>query len=90
MSLKLEISNKAKKDLLNILDYYSQIAPIYCEKIYLNIDSSILNLLDYPNLGVEYKNKRILVCGNYLIVYQVFSDKIKIVTIPHAKQNFNK
>jgi addiction module RelE/StbE family toxin len=88
VNFEIKLSKRAKTDLLNITNYYSEISPKYYEKVFNNLDSSILNLEKYPEIGKEYKSKRLLVCGNYLIVYKILVDKIIIVAIPHSTQNF--
>ncbi|TFG20384.1 MAG: type II toxin-antitoxin system RelE/ParE family toxin [Promethearchaeota archaeon] len=91
--MEIRISEKAKRQLKNIYNYYSensiQYAEHFLEDFYIKIES----LKEFPKMygiipQLEQHNIRRLLFKDYRILYQVDENNelIKIVAILHSKQ----
>jgi Plasmid stabilization system protein len=88
-------SPRAQKDLNNIFDYYSEVNSVkVAMRIVNSIQSSIKQLIDFPNLGriepllEEFpQGFRCLVnVPNYKIIYWIDDCVVKIATIFDCRQ----
>lgn len=90
---KIEWSTQAKFDLSDILEYYNTTNGNhrYSQKLFNLIDEYIQHLPDNPLLGLatEYKNVRLLIVGNYHVVYEIDNYIILIIMIWDARRNPN-
>ena len=91
--MEIRISEKAKRQLRNIYNYYSENSIQYAEHLLEDFYNKIESLIEFPKrYGVipqlEKHNIRKLLFKNYRILYQIDEDKelIKIVAILHSKQ----
>lgn len=94
--MKLVISNDAAAKLREIGDYISHKLqnPIAAKSILSKIKSTYSKLRDNPYIGVPLNTKSeretqlsFLVSGNYIIIYDVCDDLVRIVNIFNGKQN---
>ncbi len=90
---KVFLSLGAEKDLENIYDYIKLDSKTYADNIINNFLICFENLSLFPEIGSEYKkdenyiNVRQIFQGNYRIIYEIFKDKIEIITIVHNARN---
>jgi addiction module RelE/StbE family toxin len=90
--MEIRISEKAKRQLKNIYNYYSEnskYAEYFLEDFYNKIES----LREFPKMygiipQLEKHNIRKLLFKDYRILYQIDENKelIKVVAILHSKQ----
>jgi len=92
--MEIRISEKAKRQLKNIYDFFSEnsvnYAEYFLEEFYKNIDS----LKEFPKMyaivpQLETHKIRKILFRNYRILYQIDEENeelIKIVAILHSKQ----
>jgi len=91
--MEIRISEKAKRQLRNLYNYYSensiQYAEHFLEEFYIKIES----LKDFPKIygiipQLEKHNIRKMLFKDYRILYQIYesNELIKIVAILHSKQ----
>jgi len=90
---KIEWSTQANFDLSDILEYYNTAHGNnnYSQKLFTLIDEHIEHLPENPLLGMatEYKNVRLLIAGNYHIMYEISDYIILIIMIWDARRNPN-
>lgn len=91
--MEIRISEKAKRQLRNIYNYYSENSIQYAEHFLEDFYNKIESLMEFPKMfGVipqlKKQNIRKLLFKNYRILYQIDEDEelIKIVAILHSKQ----
>ena len=88
---KIIWSNRAKLDLLKILEYFFKRngSKTYSNKLYARIRKSVRLLSNQPNLGLmtDQDNVRSLITGDYAIFYQPDDDKIKVISIWDSRQD---
>ncbi len=77
----INITEAAEQDLAEIVEYISNDNPAAALKLAENIEQSILQLEDFPLIGVTPKNRRltrkgyrILVVDSYLVFYVLVDD----------------
>jgi plasmid stabilization system protein ParE len=82
---KIDWSLEARLDLLDILEYYIKRngTATYSRKINSKINRSIKLLSKNQYLGTqtEYDSVRVLVTGDYQIIYEIFNQLILIIMI---------
>lgn len=82
---KIEWSIEARNDLLDILDFYIQRngSKTYSFKLNNQINKSIMLVAKNPNLGIctDFESVRVLITGDYQIVYEIFDQLILIIMI---------
>lgn len=88
---KIEWSQKAKLDLKNILDFYisRNKSYTYSKKLNSEIHQKINYLLENPLLGInsDFESVKILIIGNYQIVYEIMEHLIVIVMVWDSRRN---
>jgi addiction module RelE/StbE family toxin len=91
--MEIRISEKAKRQLRNIYNYYSENSIQYAEHFIEDFYNKIESLIEFPKMyGVipqlEKHNIRKLLFRNYRILYQIDENEklIKVVAILHLKQ----
>jgi toxin YoeB len=88
---KIVWSDKAKIDLLLILEYFyiRNGSKTYSLKLNSKIRRAVRLLTNHPFLGLQsdVENVRALVEGGYAIFYQVDKETIRITTIWDCRQN---
>ena len=88
---KIVWSDKAKIDLLQILEYFyiRNGSKTYSLKLNSKIRRAVRLLSNHPFLGLQsdVENVRALVEGDYAIFYQVEKETIKVTTIWDCRQN---
>lgn len=64
-------------------------------KFYEGIQHSVMNLKDFPELGVvpryralRLKDFRVLIVENYLVFYRIEEEIVMVYHIVHAKQDY--
>lgn len=64
-------------------------------KFYEGIQHSVMNLKDFPELGVvpryralRLKDFRVLIMENYLVFYRIEEETVMVYHIVHAKQDY--
>ena len=89
----LEIANS---DLGEIFDYIMRDNPNSATILLDEIDASISNLADFPELGIQPKDGklkalgyRILIVSKYLVFYIIRENVIEVHRILHGSRNYN-
>ena len=80
----------ARAQLSEILEYISDRNLVAASELYKNIEAAISALPQHPYLyrfGRVPGTREIVVHPNYLVVYRV-TNRIKIVTVLHARQEY--
>jgi len=87
-------SQRAKSDLISILDYYFKRngSKTYSSRLNASLRSSIRLLENHPELGIkaDIKNVRVLIHGDYAIFYEIREGLIEIITIWDSRQDPKK
>jgi len=90
MSLQIQWSAKAEADFLSILKYIAKRNPFAAERMEQAIRSSTWVLQEHPNLYRRSERvhdcREIVVHRNYVVVYRVELDCIRIVRVLHASR----
>ena len=88
---KIVWSNRAKKRLYGILEYYIERnkSKTYSIKLYKLLNKEIKLLIKYPDLGLKTSEETVrgLIIDTFIIYYEVTEDKIIIHTIWDCRQN---
>jgi plasmid stabilization system protein ParE len=88
---KIIWSPRAKKDLLQILDFYYRRngTKTYSIKLNLTIRNTIRLLEKHPEIAIrtDVKNVRNLIIGDFGIFYEIKSKTIEILTIWDSRQD---
>jgi addiction module toxin, RelE/StbE family len=87
----------AYEDLEDIFTYIVEDDPEAAANLLNEIDSAILHLEDFPDMGLTPKNQRLanrcykmLIIDDYLVFYVVVGDTVEIRRIVSGKRNFAK
>ena len=91
--MEIRISEKTKRQLRNIYNYYSENSIQYAEHFLEDFYKKIESLIEFPKMysiipQLEKHDIRTLLFRNYRILYQIDEDEelIKVVAILHSKQ----
>jgi plasmid stabilization system protein ParE len=88
---KIVWSDRAKKRLFGILEFYIQRnkSNVYSIKFYKLLNKEVKILLKYPDIGLKTSEDSIrgLIIDNFIVYYQVTDDKIIIHTIWDCRQD---
>ena len=87
-------TDRATQYLNLILEYINIQSPDTAKEFYFNIQQSVNQLINFPNLGrivPELNNKAIreLLVKKYRIIYEIQGEIIKILLVLHSKQRFH-
>jgi len=87
----------AYEDLDEIFTYIAADDPGAAANLLNEIDTAILHLEDFPDMGANLKNRRLsnksykmLIVNDYLVFYVVSGDIIEIRRIVASKRNYTK
>jgi toxin YoeB len=88
---KVKWSIEARLDLIDILDFYTQRNgnAVYSKKLFLKINKSIGHIIRHPSLGLQtyIASVRVLVAGDYQLIYEIAENTILIVMVWDCKRN---
>jgi toxin YoeB len=88
---KIVWSVEAKNDLFEILNFYIERngSPAYSTKLNNRINKSLQLISKYPNIGTEsdYPSVRVLITGDYQIVYEIFDQLILVIMLWDCRRN---
>ncbi len=91
--MEIKISEKAKRQLRNIYNYFLENSTKYAEELINGFYKKLENLKRFPKIcsivpKFEHYEIRKLLFKSYRILYQFNedNDEIKIITILHSKQ----
>lgn len=95
MEFKISVPSSVKKDIEEIINYYTIERPEYAEKIFKAIFDQINSLKYFPNKGrivpelLEYNinQYRELIESYWRIIYRIENDVVEIFTIIDARRN---
>lgn len=92
---RIEYLPLAYEDLEDIFNYIVADNPVTAADPLDKIDSSVLHLEEFPDIGVNPKNRRllnkgykILIIDDYLVFYVVVDDIVEIRRIISGKRNY--
>jgi len=84
-NLKIEWSQSAKADLINILEFYIERngSAIYSKKLNSKINRSIRHISRNPIIGTQtdFKSVRALITGDYQFIYEIFDQLVLIIMV---------
>ena len=89
--LRLNWKQRARKDLLAIVAYFSQDNPDAAEKLADEIEAKAKQLPQHPNLykpGRLKGTREMVVRPNYIVVYAVEASAISVLRVLHAAQQY--
>lgn len=81
---------EAVADLWEILEYIDERNPQVAEELYAEIERATPALPEHPylyRLGRVLNTREIIVHPNYLVIYRL-TDRIEILSVLHARQQF--
>ena len=85
-------SPSADEDLEKITTFIWQRNPIAAQRIWQLIHDSVMSLTEHPYLHRQSERmpgfREIVVHPNFILVYQVGTENIKIVRVLHSRQQF--
>ena len=88
---KIVWSNRAKKRLYGILEFYNERnkSKTYSKKLQQLLSKEVKILIKYPELGLKTteESTRGLIIKDYIIYYEITDDKIIIHTIWDTRQD---
>jgi len=91
MAKKIIWSDKAQNDRKEILLYWKERnkSSIYSRKLNILIIDATKAIANFPNIGklTGYKNTRVKIVRDYLIVYKELENEIVLIAIWDARQN---
>jgi plasmid stabilization system protein ParE len=89
--LQLDWTESAELDLAEILGYVSDRNPQAAERLYAGIDKSLEIACEHPFL---YKRsdripmaREIVIQANYIVLY-LAGERIEVIAVVHARQNY--
>jgi toxin ParE1/3/4 len=88
---RLDWSKAARADLLAILDYISDDNPDAAERLIAEIEAKASRLPERPHLyrkGRATGTREMVVRPNYLVVYAVDEQAVRVLRVLHAAQNW--
>lgn len=81
----------ARADLFAIVDYISDDNPNAAQRLKDDIEEKASKLMEFPKMGrlgrVE-GTREMIVCANYIIVYQEDAFSVRVLRILHAAQQW--
>ena len=89
--LRIYWSEDAKDDLRTILLYIAARNPSAARRLKSVIEAAVLPVARYPDLfrtGRVPGTREIVAHPNYIIVYRVSDDRIDILNVLHARQQY--
>jgi len=93
---EIEYLPLAVSDLTDIFEYLKLDSPQATLKLLDHIDKSILQLEDFPYIGVAPKEQRLvnlgyrmLIVENYLVFYVVLDNKVEIRRVIYGKRKYS-
>ena len=92
----IRITEAAERDLADIVDYITNNNPAAALKLADKIEQSILQLENFPNMGVTPKNRslmrkgyRMLIVDSYLVFYVLMDDEtVEVRRIISGKREY--
>jgi toxin ParE1/3/4 len=92
---KVVWSGNSLRDLENIHAYVALDSTVYADRLVAKLIESAETAAAFPFSGrmvPEVQNDRIreLIVGNYRVIYQVFEDRVSIVTVVHAGRDLTQ
>jgi toxin ParE1/3/4 len=93
MPLTIEWSPSARRDLARIIEYIAADNPAAAQKLRERLEGVVSPLSEHPYLfrpGRIAGTREIVAHPNYVIVYRVLSDRIRVSAVLHARQQYPK
>ena len=95
---KTVFSRYAEIDLIEILDYYQEMNPVYTKKILERVEKRVEDLKEFPERGrvvpelerQNIMNYRELIEENYRIIYSIESNTVIIHSILDSRRNLEE
>ena len=81
----------ARSDLASIVRYIADRDPSAARRMKAVIETAVLPLAEHPYLfrsGRAPGTRELVAHPNYVIVYRVLADRIEIVNVVHARQQY--
>ena len=92
--MKVRISGKARRELLEIYSYLVERNPAAAERALADVNSKLHQLSRFPFMGRERpefaRNLRSVLVGTYLVFYTVANDHIVIMRVVDGRMDVDK
>jgi plasmid stabilization system protein ParE len=87
--IKINWSKEAELDLTKILEFYIDGNSKHSKSLYSRIKKGVTTISKNPFIGIktDIESVRILITGEYLIVYQLFKNEIIISMVWDSRRN---
>ena len=82
---------EARNDLASVVRYIADRDPSAARRMKTVIETAVLPLAEHPYLfrsGRAPGTRELVAHPNYVIVYRVLADRIEIVNVVHARQQY--
>ena len=91
--MKVFVSGKARRDLLEIYAYVAARNPSAAQNLMKDVDGKFANLSQFPFIGRErsslFPGLRSLIVGSYLIFYVVEGERIVVYRVLHGRRDID-
>lgn len=91
MAKQIVWTNKAKKELIEILEYWMDRnkSNTFSKKLNKLIENQLLLISQYPEIGrkTDIKNVKVKVIHKYLVYYEIIDENLYVLTIRHGSKN---
>lgn len=89
--LKIEWLQAARADLLHIIDYIADENPSAALNLHDDIQQKVARLSEFPDMGRVGRvlsTRELVAFANYIVIYQVVPDAIRVLRVLHAAQTW--
>lgn len=91
MAKQIVWTNKAKKELIEILEYWMDRnkSNTFSKKLNKLIENQLLLISQYPEIGrkTDIKDVKVKVIHKYLLYYEIIDENLYVLTIRHGSKN---
>jgi len=91
MALKLIVSNKAQRQIINILEFYTERnkSEVYSKRLFRGFQKIFSLLKQRPFIGkkTSIEDVYVMIWGQFYIFYNFTETELNIITIKHQKEN---
>lgn len=91
MAKQIVWTNKAKKELMEILEYWMDRnkSNTFSKKLNKLIENQLLLISQYPEIGrkTDIKDVKVKVIHKYLLYYEIIGENLYVLTIRHGSKN---
>ena len=89
--MQLRWTQQARMDRLNIIRYIASDNPYAAKNMSIRIKDAVRGLLEFPykgKIGRVNGTRELIVHSNYILIYELEKDVIKIIALLHAARQY--